>query len=271
MNRLNEAAAESDLQRALDCGELIRLYQPIVELESRRAALRRGAPPVGAPGPRSPHPGRVPRRRGRQRAARAHRMVGRDRSGAPRRGVAACASRTSDHGVGQSVGGAPREARAVGPRRAPAARQPGAGPQRPGLRGLGAHPPCSPGPGPRPPHPAAQPRCGDRGRRLRRDRGRDRGRSVRAARLPRRAARATPCVPARRDQARPERRRPPRGRRGRRGRGGPLDRRPRRRGRRGGRRRGRARVRRGLRSGPGILLPSPGTALVHRRSARDSR
>ena len=34
MNRLNEAAAESDLQRALDCGELIRLYQPIVELES---------------------------------------------------------------------------------------------------------------------------------------------------------------------------------------------------------------------------------------------
>jgi EAL domain-containing protein (putative c-di-GMP-specific phosphodiesterase class I) len=34
MNRRNEAAAESDLQRALDCGELIRLYQPIVELES---------------------------------------------------------------------------------------------------------------------------------------------------------------------------------------------------------------------------------------------
>lgn len=38
MNRLNEAAAESDLQRALDCGELIRLYQPIVELESRAPA-----------------------------------------------------------------------------------------------------------------------------------------------------------------------------------------------------------------------------------------
>jgi EAL domain-containing protein (putative c-di-GMP-specific phosphodiesterase class I) len=35
MDRRNEAAAESDLQRALDCGELIRLYQPIVELESR--------------------------------------------------------------------------------------------------------------------------------------------------------------------------------------------------------------------------------------------
>ena len=31
------------------------------------------------------------------------------------------------------------------------------------------------------------------------------------------------------------------------------------------------RVRRGLRSRPGILLPSPGTALVHRRSARDWR
>ena len=105
MNRLNEAAAESDLQRALDCGELIRLYQPIVELPNRRGArLRRGAPPVGAPGPRAPHPGRVPRRRGRQRAPRAHRVVGRDRSGAPRRGVAACASRTPDHGVGQSVG-----------------------------------------------------------------------------------------------------------------------------------------------------------------------
>jgi EAL domain-containing protein (putative c-di-GMP-specific phosphodiesterase class I) len=35
MDRRNKAAAESDLQRALDCGELIRLYQPIVELESR--------------------------------------------------------------------------------------------------------------------------------------------------------------------------------------------------------------------------------------------
>ena len=34
MNRRNEVAAESDLQRALDCGELIRLYQPIVELET---------------------------------------------------------------------------------------------------------------------------------------------------------------------------------------------------------------------------------------------
>jgi EAL domain-containing protein (putative c-di-GMP-specific phosphodiesterase class I) len=33
MNRVNQAAvAESDLQRALDCGELIRLYQPIVDL-----------------------------------------------------------------------------------------------------------------------------------------------------------------------------------------------------------------------------------------------
>jgi EAL domain-containing protein (putative c-di-GMP-specific phosphodiesterase class I) len=34
MNRLDQATAESDLQRALDCGELIRLYQPIVELAS---------------------------------------------------------------------------------------------------------------------------------------------------------------------------------------------------------------------------------------------
>jgi EAL domain-containing protein (putative c-di-GMP-specific phosphodiesterase class I) len=33
MNRVvNQANAESELQRALDCGELIRLYQPIVEL-----------------------------------------------------------------------------------------------------------------------------------------------------------------------------------------------------------------------------------------------
>lgn len=35
MNRVvNQTAAESELQRALDCGELIRLYQPIVELPS---------------------------------------------------------------------------------------------------------------------------------------------------------------------------------------------------------------------------------------------
>ncbi len=34
MNRLTQARAESDLQRALDCGELIRLYQPIVELHT---------------------------------------------------------------------------------------------------------------------------------------------------------------------------------------------------------------------------------------------
>ena len=109
MNRLNEADAESELQRALDCGELIRLYQPIVE-------LNRGRPPTsrrssgGTTRTAAPHPGRVPRRRGRQRAPRAHRVVGRDRSGAPCRGVAASASRTPDHGVGQSVGGAPGEA-----------------------------------------------------------------------------------------------------------------------------------------------------------------
>ncbi len=39
MNRVDEAAtAETELQRAIDCGELIRLYQPIVELPT--GALR---------------------------------------------------------------------------------------------------------------------------------------------------------------------------------------------------------------------------------------
>ena len=113
MNRLNEAAAESDLQRALDCGELIRLYQPIVELESRAPAyvevptdgafISQGATRtvLNAPVVAKPY-GRL--------LTDANRVIVRDRSGAPRRGVAACASRTPDHGVGQSVGGAPGEA-----------------------------------------------------------------------------------------------------------------------------------------------------------------
>jgi diguanylate cyclase len=38
MNRVvNQETAESELQRALDCGELIRLYQPIVELATGEA------------------------------------------------------------------------------------------------------------------------------------------------------------------------------------------------------------------------------------------
>jgi EAL domain-containing protein (putative c-di-GMP-specific phosphodiesterase class I) len=51
MNRLNQATAESDLQRALDCGELIRLYQPIVELDT-------GAPAYVEALLRWDHPGR---------------------------------------------------------------------------------------------------------------------------------------------------------------------------------------------------------------------
>jgi EAL domain-containing protein (putative c-di-GMP-specific phosphodiesterase class I) len=52
MNRVDQTAgAESDLQRALDCGELIRLYQPIVELAS-------GAPTYVEALLRWDHPGR---------------------------------------------------------------------------------------------------------------------------------------------------------------------------------------------------------------------
>jgi EAL domain-containing protein (putative c-di-GMP-specific phosphodiesterase class I) len=52
MNRVNQAAvAESDLQRALDCGQLIRVYQPIVELAS-------GAPVYVEALLRWDHPGR---------------------------------------------------------------------------------------------------------------------------------------------------------------------------------------------------------------------
>ena len=32
MNRVQTTVTESELQRALDCGELIRLYQPVIDL-----------------------------------------------------------------------------------------------------------------------------------------------------------------------------------------------------------------------------------------------
>ena len=160
------------------------------------------------------------------------------------RRVAARASRTPDHGVGQSVGGAPREARPVRPRRAPAARQPGAGRPTPWRSRSRSAPSFPAGPGPATASSrcatsawrswsttSARPRPATDGRPVRAARLRSSSCSSRSARSRSTAIKLDPSFVDRLDGGVADVVD-----------GGPLDRRPRRRGRRGGRGRGRARA-----------------------------
>ena len=205
MNRLNETVAESELQRGLDCGELIRLYQPIVELAD-------GGPAYVEALLRWEHPARgclTPSEflvdEDDSALARAHRVVGRDRSGAAR-GPTGAARTPTDRSPCRSTSSAGHlERRDLSARvehllldndvPGPHALAIEVSEQRIFLshRARARDRLTA----------AAQPRCRDRRRRLRRVGGRDRRRGRRAARLVARAARVAPGLPARRGEARP--------------------------------------------------------------------
>ena len=272
MNRVRTTiVTESELQRALDCGELIRALPT-----DRRAAVaacpgtsRRccaGTIPTGAP-----RAGRVPRRRGRQRAARAHRLVGRDRSGAPRGGDwrRAFPDRPDDR-VGEPVRRPPVDA-ASSPTRVEHLlldnEVPGPHVPRPRDRRRTSLPRRSEAP--RSAAPGAQPRRRDHHRRLRRVGGRRRRRPDDAAGRDARAVRVAAGLPRRRGEARPSVR--PAARRRDRRRSSPpptrsdlrvvalaveddAD--------------GQRALRRRLRSRAGVLLPPARTTRVRGRSAR---
>ena len=57
MNRVQTTVTESELQRALDCGELIRLYQPVIDLAIGCTRPGRGAAALGSSRPRAARTG----------------------------------------------------------------------------------------------------------------------------------------------------------------------------------------------------------------------
>ena len=261
MNRVvNQTAAESELQRALDCGELIRLYQPIVELPSGEpryveALLRWDHPSRGLLAPADflldEDDATLLKRIGWSVMIEAARRAGEWRRAHPDHPVTVSVNLSADQLSARDLSA--RVDHLLHDNEVP-------GPRAARVRDLRARRSPAADPGPRSPAPVAEPRGRDRDRRLRRGCRGGCGRTHDAAGPHARRPRGTVRLPARRREARSAvrhaSRRAHRRRRRRRPRGGSACGR----GRGRGRSRRPTRARRRDRPRGGILLPPARTA-----------
>ncbi len=156
MNRVQTTVTESELQRALDCGELIRLYQPVIDLAT-------GAPVQVETLLRWDHPGRG-------LLAPGEFLLDEDDSSLlvrigwsvvieaarPRRNLAPRVPGPADHGDGEPLRRSPRASGPAEPHRVPHGGQRGADTGWPRVRSRRAPPPLRTPPDARPADGAAQ-------------------------------------------------------------------------------------------------------------------